>query len=209
LKIGLLTESVATDDQVYGTLLTGLVAEPVTIVPFEHRGGLSEAVRILPSALVRFVQAGVSLAIVALDNDQPPTHIEAHELEPQVHRDSCRTCGLALRVQHDDKGQPLAIPAIGVVPVPAIESWLAAAADIHETPEREEKKRLKYLVYRSASGSKKRVLERGVPLAALLGADAPTRTRVLARCTSFATFLRALGRALPGRLTTSSAPPPT
>lgn len=209
MRVGLLTESVATDDQVYSALLTGLVAEPVTIVPFEHRGGLGEAVRVLPSALVRFVQAGVSLAIVALDNDQAPTHAEAHELEPHVHRDSCRTCGLALRVQHDDRGQPLAIPALGVVPVPAIESWLAAAADLHAMPESEDKRRLKYLIYRSASGSKKRVLARGVPLAKQIGVDATTRARVLARCTSFATFLRALGRALPGRLTTSSTPPPT
>ena len=208
MKAGILTESTATDDQVYGALLRGILGEEVTFVAFEHTGGIDSVSRVLPAAIARFAQEHVDIAFVALDNDQPPSHLEAHELDPRAFRENCRTCGLSMRL-HEQAVPNDAFRAVAVVPVPAIEAWLAAAKGVHENPEYEDKRTLKYLVYRSAAARKKRVLETGVPLAKQIGEDLEVRSLVRARCSSFATFLRALGRALPGRLTTSSAPPPT
>ncbi len=191
MRIGVHSESVATDAVIYGEIVGGVLGREVDVATWlAHRGGVNNVFKDLHIALADFASKTLDLAVVALDNDEQIPHEADHGPE---HVHPCRRCGLRARVAMELPALPRALAVVIAVPRPAIESWLLSARDAELiAPEELPTGDLKYRLYRSKGAGKARVLKTGVPLAHALGRDAAVRDRVARACPSFAHFLESL-----------------
>lgn len=194
MRVGVHSESVVTDAEIYKRLLAGVLGIEIEMVTgLAHRGGFENVRRDLHVVLAEFLQKRIELAVVALDNNAQLAHEGSHTSD-YVHE--CRRCALQALAGQAIAQLPAPLALAVAVPRPAIEAWLVAAGEPDFVdPEGRNTGDLKYRLYRSKGARKQRVAEVGFPLAERLGNDVEVRERVARVCPSFRYFLESLREA--------------
>jgi hypothetical protein len=132
LLVAIASESETCDAEIFRFLVQSILGQPVSRWVTDMRfDGCRAVLKLSGLFLTRAAEAGITHAVVAIDNDggskRRPEHADDHDRDVHVadEKDGCRECHLSARIPASWEDEPRRHCV--AVPVQALETWILVA----------------------------------------------------------------------------------